>query len=273
MAARNLLSSEMITVSERWVNAKADRSLLGSIPMLAAMLPMIDVAHGALIDAQKAAAPEASEKELAELSTRGADTDHLHDRKGRGVWKVLDGLADLADSPADAAACTALRDRFMPDGLSILQASWAAEAGNAERVESELHDPAFAHELAAVPLPGKKSTLLDAVKAHVTAGRRLGVIEARRGELEQAAQAAKPADGAVASNPAVKARNQWIRVSNAVVANLDLVPDLDPAARSRILGHYLRVEQAADRRASAKRTAPEADPTPAGPVDSTHTPG
>ena len=81
----------------------------------------------------------------------------------------------------------------------------------------------------------------------------------------KAAKAAKPVDGPVA-NPLVKARNQWIRVVNVVLASLDLVPDLDDTVRSGIVGPYLRAEQAADRRAIARRAPDEpADPSPPAP--------
>ncbi len=172
---------------------------------------------------------------------------------------MLDGLADLADSVEEAERYAALRDRFMPDGQSILQASWATEAGNAQRLEKELRDETFARALAEVPLPGRKATLLDTVKAHVTAGRRLGVIEARRGVIEadlKVARAARAADGTASA--LVKARNQWIRVVNAVLANLDLVTGLTDEARSQIAGPYLRIEQAADLRAAPSR--PPYDP-------------
>jgi hypothetical protein len=261
MAARNLLTAEMMTVSERWTSAKSDRGLLGAIPLLAAMLPMIDAAHAALLDAQRVDEGADSVKELAALSAEGGETDQRHDRKGRGVWKVLDGLADLADSPEESDGYAALRDRFMPDGQSILQASWATESGNAQRLEKELRDDTFSRALAEVPLPGRKATLLDAVKAHISAGRRLGVIEARRGVIEaelKVTRAARAADGATSA--LVKARNQWIRVVNAIVANLDLVTDLTDDVRAQIVGPYLRIEQAADRRASARRTAGSTEP-------------
>jgi hypothetical protein len=261
MAAKNLLSSEMLMVSERWVSEKLDQPLLGSVPVLAAMAPMIVEAHKGLLDAQRAAEPGADAKELAELSAKGGELDQLHDRKGRGAWKLLDGLAELADTPDEAAHYTALRDRVLPDGVSMLQLSWMAEAGNVEVLDRALKGTGLAQELAAVPLPGKKLTLLDAVKTHVSAGRRLGVIEARRGVIDDVAKSAKTADGAV-TKPLTRARNQWIRVVNAVLTNLDLVPDLDDAVRSAIVGPYLRAEQAADRRAIARRAPDEpADPT------------
>lgn len=261
MAAKNLLSAEMLAVSEQWVAVKGVRALFERQALIAAMLPMIESAHQGILDAQRVGEPGAEEKELAELTVKGAETDLLHDRKGRGVWKVLDGLADLADSTEESAAFIALRDRVLPEGLSMLQATWAAESGNAQRVERELEDEAFAKTLAGVALPLKKrATLLDAVKVHASAGRRLGVIEARRGALEEQAKAAKASEGAASSSALVKARNQWIRVANAVLSNIELIPDLDAEARSSIVGHYLRVEQTADRRALARR--PTEDPPP-----------
>lgn len=271
MAAKNLLSAEMLAVSEQWLAVKGVRVLFEREALIAAMLPMIQRAHQGILDAQRVGEPGAEEKELAELTVKGAETDQLHDRKGRGAWKVLDGLSDLADSPEESAAFIALRDRVMPEGLSILQATWAAESGNAQRVEKELEDEAFSKQLADIALPLKKrATLLDAVKVHAGAGRRLGVIEARRGALEEqakAAKAAKAGEGAASTSAIVKARNQWIRVANAVLTNIDLIPDLDGEVRSRIVGHYFRVEQVADRRALGRRPveepAPEPPPTPA----------
>ena len=60
----------------------------------------------------------------------------------------------------------------MPGGTAMMQLSWMAEAGNVELLDKALKAEGLGAQLAEVPLPGKKATLLDAVKTHISAGRR-----------------------------------------------------------------------------------------------------
>ena len=224
------------------------------------MLPSLDKAHNGLLDTQLAVGQV--ETELSLLQKAQAKLDVRHDRYVRGPYNVLTGLADLAESEAEAASYLNLRDTLTPHGLEVVRWSYTDEAGEADLVDSRLtkDDKAL---LAQIATP--KGTLLDAHKARVKAGRDLGDLEKRRAFLEaQASTAATPAD-------VIRARNLWIRTVNAFVAILALEENLSDEDREKILGPLERAEQKADRK-RASSTEPDltvvapADPKPAAPV-------
>lgn len=146
--------------------------------------------------------------------------DLLHDRKARGVSLVLTALIELSDQDSARKALVAARDVLQPDGLAFINTNFPAEAGVAEATRRRLaQHPEVSKLLESIPLPGGQ-TLASEVAAWLDAGQRLGDLETARRKLESSPLPSGPAQ-------AVKARNRWIRVVNALIEqiNLDDPPD------------------------------------------------
>ena len=91
----------------------------------------------------------------------------------------------------------------------------------------------------------------------ITIGARLGALEDDKGRL----QAAPGEPGPGLGGPILVARNQWVRVANALTANGELA-ELDVETDKLIFGPLRAAEKAADRReagAAAKKKADGAE--------------
>ena len=126
----------MVTVTTAWLDPKEERPLLQSLPQAGALLPSLDKAHRGLLETQVAV--DQVETELSLLQKAQAKLDARHDRKVRGPYNVLTGLADLADDEAEATSDLALGDALTPHGLEVVRWSYADEVSEAELVESRL---------------------------------------------------------------------------------------------------------------------------------------
>jgi len=257
MAAKNLTTEEMIGVTGQWTTSDEVRPLLDALEA-PGIVRAVQRSHAALVDATKAADTSEHAKTLDTIYEEALGQDRLHDRKGGAIAKLLEALADLTDDAAEAEHYAALQLKLFPTGdLSVLQASWRGEAGNATRVHQQLDDEkdlvASLKQIAA----GDKSTLLARVKQFVGAGLRLGALEDDRVRVEGLA-AAQKSDGP-SLRPEAAARNAWIRAVNTLVGAVENSEDLSPAQRKTVLRVYRDVEARADKRSLARRAGTSAD--------------
>lgn len=267
MNMRNMTNAEMLWLTGQIIDADKLRPRFLSAPLLAALLPAIEHVHGQLMGEGDAPAG-AAQAELDALSKEGAELDvQQHDRLVRGIYRVTEGNAELAETPEEAEQLRALAARVLPLGLATSQQSWIGEAGSVVRLEAELaKDPALPAALKKVPLAGKR-TLLDAVNQLVRAGKRLGEIEGRRVALR--GQLAADAEAAAETSPAVSAqaaRGEWIATLTTLRSNLNAPKVAVPAAlRKEILELVQDAERKADlreRRSSAREAEEKAPPAP-----------
>jgi len=115
-----------------------------------------------------------------------------------------------------ADLCTAVDSKLLPGGLSIINASYLAESGNASRLKKLLKDePDLGELLKTITTPDGKS-LSATVDAWIATGPKLADVEHERAELE--AKQAAPADKATVQ----EARSRWFRIVTAILNNLDL---------------------------------------------------
>jgi len=248
MALRDLTTPTMVVISSAWLDPHAERPILEALPQASALLPSIDKAHKGLLHSQSTGTT--ANVELAALQQRAAGIDAIHDKKARGSYGLLTALAEIADDPVMAEKLLALRDILYPDGLELVRWSYTDEAGDAKLVDKRL---TAEHKALLKEIPVLGGTLFDVHMARVKAGKDLGEIEKERLALEhQAPDAPTPAD-------AVRARNVWIRTTNALISMLELEENLSDGDRERLLAPLRRAEQKAARRgsASAKESAPE----------------
>ena len=251
------LSAEaMRTISGLWLHHAPTRAVLEQYAKSAAMLPDIEEAHGGICDALGGEDDRALEEQLQRLREQGGVLDERHDRKYRGTWYFFEALIELADKPETAQSLTALRDRIHPNKLPQVNATWAAESGNAATVHAEIDKDTRTQLTALHTVEGRN--LLDEVMAWIKAGEALGPIAAEKATIEHRMEHPEEASQAGAIHAA---RLAWIKVVRALESNLDLVKGLTPKERSTVLGLLHTTAASADRYNASKRGG-GAEPTP-----------
>jgi hypothetical protein len=254
MSLRDLSTQTMVTLSAAWLDPAHARSSIEALPTAAGLLPKVDTAHRRLLKAQPARAKPKTPPELTAIQVEQSETDVVHDRNARGAYNVLTGFAELADTDEQATAILGLRDKLFPPerGLNVIKMSYADEAGEATLVEKRLTDEDRAL-LKKLPIPG--GTLLDAHKARVNAGKKLGDLDQQRVALE-AKEALK---AGIKSGDALQARNGWIKVVRTLVDAIDL-DEPSVTVRKRILQPLEDAERKAEKRRLSKASGEPVEP-------------
>ena len=249
MAFKNLQTEEMLQVSASWTDPPSPaRAAILSIPDLSAKLARIDEIHSIL----GAAAQPSKNPRLDEISAEEAKIDVRHDAIIRGAFGFLTSTAELLGGETGADLIQ-LRDILVPDGLPSLQKSYRAQAGQAQQLADRL-TPAIKMRTSAILIghvPAQKS-LTEYLEEWIALGKQLGEREDEKGRL--LAEQSELATG----SSLVKARNRWIRVVNAFVADGELA-ELAPATEALVFGPLRDAEKKADARA---RSAPPANVPP-----------
>lgn len=221
-----LLSSEtMLTLSQDWL---ADQSLwttLSSHPLGAAMRWEVESAHELL--AQQQGLPTRLSAEIAELTEALWRCDEQHDSLARTLHQLFDALVRTAKEPADAAWFHDTQRVLFPHGLSVINYSYADEAGAAKAVKRAVTKEMHAR-LSTVPF--NEHTLAELLDAWLQTGAAMEELVDKR-ELLQASIRA-PADDAV-QNDRIAARRRWIRTVRTLLSMLELL-ELPSATRALI---------------------------------------
>lgn len=251
MAVKRLTTEEMVQASGPWVTEGSEaRKAILAVPVLHGLLPKVEAAHVALLDAQ----PGPNNPRLAALQAEEQALDLEHDTLIRGTHMLLTALSLLSGSPEAAEGLLRLRDFLLPQGLEVTQATYRAEAGAGELLKKRLGDDASVKkQLKEIPVLSAKQSLWTFVEGWLGRAKKLGELENERAQI---AAPGGPSDGA----KLVAARNQWIRAVNALVANGELA-ELDAATDRLIFGALRLAEKAADRRG---KVAVEAEEEPEG---------
>lgn len=245
MAPKDLTTDEMLSLCDAWLDPARHKPVFEASLVLAPLLPSISIARERL--AALSAPSPAAATDLLELTQQASETDQLYDRKGRGIFQLLESLQSLAHTPEDAAEYAWLRAQLFPAGLHILTQSHVAEASHAHRVEKVLRNPDAYAALASIPLPAGRN-LVDAVQEFVTAGHKLGELEARKAAAQAQGDAVV---GEVAPSAVISARNLFTRVANALVGSSSLLDSNSPALRA-LLDEYFATERESQRRAAPR---------------------
>jgi hypothetical protein len=219
-----LLSTEsMLSVFDHWLDPEGARPAIQALDRASRLLPDILMSRDAL---QNAHAPRVEgTAEQVRLQTHAGNLDVRHDRKARGIDKVLDGLSELVDNDDLALKLQELRHQVLgPQGLKVTQSSYLDEAQNAKLADTRLSadSAALLREIQVHNL-----SLAGWVRTWQEAARELGEVEAQRATLD--------ADIAIRVQPAdkVRARNQAIRLFHAFSSMLEM-DEPTPEARVAI---------------------------------------
>ncbi len=248
MAMRYIRPETMIMISNLWLTEV--RALLEGIPITVPLVPVIQRAHDDLLAKQSLGS--ALDAQLAILQGRMTLLDLLHDRKQRGTYFILTGLAEAANDPADAAAILALRDHLFPEALAGINRSYLDQAGDAHRLPARIN-PAQQQLLSSLTTPD--GTLDQYVEQWRTAALELAALDTQRAELlTQRASG----EGGATPEQARQAMLQWVRVAHALENSLMMDPDVTEDVRARILAPLQRAELQARRRRN-RAAGPDAD--------------
>ncbi len=247
-ALKYLTGAELLTATLTWVDPAEDaRRKLDSFDTTRPLLIRLIEARTAIQAALAAREPDDPDNE-------GRALDARHDALGRGLFNTLTAFSQLAADEARAGALISLRDTIFPDGLRILRATFAEEAGQvdarADRVTPELRA-----ELEAMIVEGRSlAAVLDELQA---VGRALGGAVTR--STESAARAAGP-------TPRGKLRTatqRLVRVIRVIGDALEM-GNADDEAIELFFGPLRVAAESAQRRAIARNSGatPPPPPTP-----------
>ncbi len=249
MALKDLTTPTLVSLLDAWLDPSRQRPLVDRATRARTLLPDLEAARDALTSSH--AAESKAPASLAKAQKKAAELDARHDRKARGLDKVLDGLSELTD---DDELVDSLRDARLqvlgPGGLGAIKWSYTDEATNARLADDRITPTTKA---LLVDLRVGDRTAMKWVKEWQAIAGRLGDAEAERAEIEaSASKGSTPAD-------AVKARNKTIRVTHAFLDLIELDAPTDDA-RAAILGPLELALAKATRRT---RAGGEADAAPA----------
>jgi hypothetical protein len=254
MARKLLHTDEMLHISGVWLDPQSPASAaISSVPELAPKAPLLRKAHAAL----KAAAQPTTNPRLAEISAEQAKLDLRHDSIIRGIFNICTATAELLGGEAASDMIT-LRDTLVPEGLSSMQKTYRAEAGQAVQLGDRL-TPAIKMKAKAITVGSgpQKQSLLGYINEWITLGIRLGALEDEKVYL--LAEQAEATSGMAL----VQARNRWIRVVNAMLADAELA-EIAPSTYVPIFGPLLEAEKKAESRSRAApadtRSTDDTDP-------------
>ena len=250
MALKRLSTEEMVQLSASWVTEGSEvRKAIVAVPELSAVIGRVEAAHTALHTMQRSR----QDSRLSKLAAEAAEEDLAHDTAVRGIVSFLSGLALLSDEKT-AEELSDLQAVLFPDGLSLVQKSYRAEAGAGELLRTRLEaEPSIRKRLKEIPVLRK--TLAQMVDSLLARAKRLGELENERAAIEAAV-----AD-AIDGNKITAARNQWIRSVNALIANAELA-ELDDKTQALLFGALRLAEKKADQRGKSP-SEPAALPAPA----------
>ncbi len=254
MSLKDLTTPTFISVLDAWLDPKHELGLVQGLGRASTLQPDLTSARDGL-KATHAVSGKVP-MDLARLQEKAGVLDRRHDRKARGLDKVLDGLAEMTDDDVLAGTLQAARGELLgPLGLSVILTSYTDEATSAKLADTRLSD---ASKQAFKDVTIGDQSVAKWVKDWQSVARQLGEADAEKTALE-----AKLSAGATPAE-ALKARNAAIRVINAFVGMLGLDAP-DAATRARILGPLDAALAKVSRRAKPAATeggAPDGSGTP-----------
>lgn len=249
MALKRLSTENMVTLSADLIRrGSPERAGIEAVPEAAALLPQIEAAHRGLIESQPVV-----NAEIAKLTSKLNEEDARHDTLVRAIHARLESETLFAETTVDAAKHARARSALFPSGTSIVNRAWSEQAGEAKMRAGRIDD-----EIERVLGKLKThdgSTLLERYRALQAVAANIDATEKKR--------AAMMSDGPSGAET-VRARNQWIRVINA----LAMVLAATGADEAPILGRVRAFEARAEGRGPATPEEPGIEPSEPGPEPS-----
>jgi hypothetical protein len=212
----NYLSTErMLVLSRYWLNNADAQHAFASHELGHLLRTQIAQAYEdlSLLYKRRHDARQALEK-LSEIMEM---LDDIHDRFARALHHYLTGLATVATDAAEAAWFAKIQAMLFPLGMSIVNSSYADEAGMATSIEQQL-TPEIMDKLASIRVG--EHTLADLCRGWLDAGISLGQHVIERQRLQNAISRKGPDAATLGIRPV---RSRWSRAVNAMLISLDLM--------------------------------------------------
>ena len=258
MNLRDLSGEEMVALSAVLLDETGDLlPIMEDNELLVGPSKVIRRAHENLLRVHQQAGT--NEKRVKELTAEMTELDALHDRKARGIYRVLEAQADLADSPEEARSLAGLLETLFPKGLTITQRSYREQAGTSKRVQERLSDE---DRQRLEGITTGTGTLWQEVELWLETAQVIGRLEAERAVLRR-----DDSDDSVSASEVRHARIQWIQAVNTMIQMLPFT-DLDEVKQRTLLANLQDADERATRarrRAQARVTDTEEPATPVEP--------
>ena len=169
MALKDLSTKAMLEVTATWLDSDdGERGLLMGIEEIKGAIPWLDRVHAKL--ALAATSSAGADDTVRDLTVELREVDQLHDRKVRGLFHTLTGLAELTDDEDEARELVRLRGLLFPMGMSVTLLSYEEQAKAAEEARERLDERAV-DALDAIVIADQP--LADSVDAWMATGRQL----------------------------------------------------------------------------------------------------
>lgn len=210
----HLLSpNTMLNITERWLTDESfSMALELAGPLGVGIHQALVQAHDPLADLHRSRNEASSSlRSLIDLATQ---LDKRHDKKARGLKLILSGLAEAADTEAEAARFWELEGLLFPNGLTVTRLPYTQEGGAAVALERVVSDELRA-ELDGIVV-GKR-TLAQLLKEWLAAGHELGEVMQRRAELK--AVLSSDGEGQLSLR---SARYGWVKAVRALLWAIEL---------------------------------------------------
>jgi len=259
---RHLNIDEMVSLTTVWTNHPPAKAVFLSIPEIAPLHLKVVGINAELLTLRSAQG--VTSPALDAVADKASEVDMIHDGLARAVSFGLEAdrhycLAHRRPQVRRAEMLEKIHNALFPSGLSIINASYLAEAGNAARVASLLEDePSIAQVLEEIPVRGDQ-TLLDLTRRWIAAGRKLGALEHKRDVL-----VARAVTTPVNAPNKVAVRGSWLRVVSQILANLEL-SNAPAEAIETIRGPVVRASERAGLRYAPVASSPVGDGEPVAP--------
>lgn len=221
MSITYLTSLAMLAISHDMLTDTPKRSLLERDSLTAGLIGRFEDVHKDLTVLTKEGGElQARVQEISELLR---ESDQVHDRLGRGIYRSLESTADLVSTAQQGRPFIETRDILFPDGLSINTLSYREQSGNVLRVSQRATSTVRA-VLARVIADGR--TLEECFDEWVVNGELMGKLVAERASLTGEDDATR-----ISAGDLREVRNRWIRTVNVLLSTLDLIEMPEPDRR------------------------------------------
>ncbi len=249
---RYLEVGEMVAISGGWVGDQ--RKVFESIPEIKPLLPQVEAAHNALVQARPSESAKTDPTVEAIIAAQRA-VDIRHDHALRALFFAHEALAEhlLAQDPPNIELADAVRracNRLVPEGLGGTIVSYQAEAGNAEVALRVAETDAEIQNALSLIAVTKKMGGKELLKQWAGLGAHLG-------ELERYKSAAVAGAIVVPRTALLKARNAWISLMSTMLGVLDHAHGPEGAVETIRRSATESAQKAAKRAAAHRKAAAE----------------
>ena len=211
MSLISLTATEMANLSSTWVEpTHADHLALIAYPALAAYMTHIEQAHHGVLDIQGSG----DGVRLSVIGEQQGELNVEYDDFARAIHYNLRSQALLAPTEVEAQQFLDLDTLLFPEGLSVINLSYAQTAGYAQLLGARLRPE---HEAALAAIPTRFGNLLEHVRAWMAVALELGKLSHARG------QSGPPRRPTVA-----RTRMAWVRMVNTLRTLINTLSIDDP---------------------------------------------